>query len=24
MQAYLSANQLIAGPKNGDLPMAKR
>jgi hypothetical protein len=24
MQAYLSANQLIAGPKNGDLPMVKR
>ena len=24
MQAYLSANQLIAGPKNGDLQTAKR
>ena len=24
MQAYLSANQLIAGPKNGDLQLAKR
>jgi hypothetical protein len=24
MQAYLSANQLIAGPKNGDLQVAKR
>jgi len=24
MQAYLSANQLIAGPENGDLQMAKR
>jgi hypothetical protein len=24
MQPYLSANQLIAGPKNGDLQMAKR
>ncbi len=24
MQAYLSANQLIAGPKTGDLPMAQR
>jgi hypothetical protein len=24
MQAYLSANELMAGPKNGDLQMAKR